>query len=78
VPAKAKVIQMPLRQRAWTSGAIAAALFAGVFGYGVHVQHQRQQAELAKQQFEAAMRITDQTMQHVRQQLEQAGISVGN
>ena len=77
-PATAKVIQMPLRRRAWASGAIAAALVAGVFGYESHVRYERQQAEVAQQQFEAAMRITDQTMQHVRQQLQQAGVSVGD
>lgn len=77
-PATAKVIQMPLRRRAWASGAMAAALVVGVFGYQSHARYERQQAEVAQQQFEAAMRITDQTMQHVRQQLQQAGVAVGD
>lgn len=77
-PAVGKVIRMQLRTRAWASGAIAAAVFAGVFGHQTHVRHERQQAQLAQQQFEAAMRITDQTMQHVRQQLQQAGVPVGD
>ena len=59
--------------------AIAATLLAGVFvADQTHVRHQRQQAELAQQQFDAAMRITDQTLDHVRQQLQQAGVPVGN
>jgi hypothetical protein len=33
---------------------------------------------LARQQFETAMRITDQTLDQVRQQLQQAGVPVGN
>ena len=77
-PAQAKVVQMRLRSRVWASGAIAAALFAGILIQQTHARYQRQQADLAQQQFEAAMRITDQTMQHVRQQLQQAGVSVGD
>ena len=76
-PVRAKVITM--RPRLWASGAIAATLLAGVFvADETHVRHQRQKAELAQQQFDAAIRITDQTLDHVRQQLQQAGVPVGN
>jgi hypothetical protein len=79
VPARAKIIQMPLRSRMWSTGAIAAALLLGVFvAQQTHVRHQRERAERAQQQFEAAMRITDQTLEHVRQQLQQAGVSIGD
>ena len=78
-PAPAKVIRMPLRTRAWASGAIAAALVAGVFvGQQSHMRHQRVEAERAQQQFEAGMRITDQTLDHVRQQLQEAGVATGD
>jgi len=76
--APAKVIRMKPR-RVWASGAIAAAVLVGAFtGEEVHLRHQRERAELAQRQFETAMRITDQTLERVRQQLQQAGLSVGN
>ena len=78
-PGLAKVIRMPVRTRAWASGAIAAVLFAGVFfGGQAHARHEREKAEQAQQQFDAAMRITDQTLDHVRAQLQQAGVSMGD
>lgn len=78
-PGLAKVIRMPLRTRAWASGAIAATLFVGVFlGGQAHVREQKRKAEQAQQQFDAAMRITDQTLDHVRAQLQQAGVSMGD
>jgi len=78
-PGLAKVIRMPLRSRAWASGAIAATLFAGVFfGGQAHERHERRKAEQAQQQFDAAMRITDETLDHVRLQLQQAGVTVGD
>lgn len=76
---RGKVLVMPSRLRAWSSGAIAAALAVGVFvGEQVHVRNERQKAELAQQQFEAAMRITDQTLQQVRVQLQLAGVPIGD
>lgn len=76
---RGKLLMMPSRLRAWTSGAIAAALVAGVFvGDQVHVRHQREKAELAQQQFEAAMRITGETLEQTRLQLQQAGVPIGN
>jgi hypothetical protein len=72
---RAKVIAMRPRVRAWMSGAIAAALLGGVFvTQQVRVRHQREEAQLAQQQFEAGMRITDQALEHAREQLAQAGV----
>ena len=73
VPVRAKVLWMPRRVRQWTEGALAAALLAGVFlGEQAHLRHQREQA--AQQQFEQAMRITNRTLEHVQQQLWDAGV----
>ena len=75
---RGKLLVMPTRLRAWTSGAIAAALFAGVFvGEQIHVRHQRARAEFAQQQFEAAMRITGETLEQTRLQLQRAGVPMG-
>ena len=77
--ARARVITMTPRPSRWASGALAATLLvAAVITQQTHERHQRQQAELAQQQFDAAMRITDQTLEHVRQQLQQAGVQTGN
>jgi hypothetical protein len=55
--------------------ALAALLLAGVFtGARVHEQHEREAA--ATQQFEAATRITDQALEHTREQLAKAGVSL--
>lgn len=76
-PVRAKVLWMPRRMQQWTGGAIAAALLAGIFfGEEVHLRHQREQA--AQQQFELAMRITDRTLEHVQQQLSDAGVRFGH
>jgi hypothetical protein len=73
---RARVLGMPLRARVWASGAIAAALLVGVFiGDEIHVRRQREQAE---QQFEAGIRITDRAIEHTREQLQRAGIQLGN
>ena len=78
-PARAKVVTMPSRSRLWASGALAATLLvAAVVTQQTHERRQRQQAELAQQQFDAAIRITDQTLEHVREQLQQAGVQIGN
>ena len=68
----AKVIAFPKPRSVWMSGAIAAALFVGTF-IGVDV-HRQQKRERATQEFETATRITDQAMQHTREQLERAGV----
>ena len=85
-PAGAKVIRMPLRARLWINGAIGGAIAAGLLigaytGEQAHQRHERyerQRAERAQQQFDAGMRITDQTLEHVRVQLQQAGITIGD
>ena len=76
---RAKVIAMPRRLPSWTSGAIAAALLLGVFfGVQIHLRHQREQAQIAQQQFEDGIRITDQALERTRQQLQRAGVLVGD
>lgn len=76
-PIPAKVVTMAPR-RVW-AGAIAAVLIVGAFaGEQTHLRHERERAEQAQRQFDAAMRITDQTLEHVREQLQQAGVTVGN
>ena len=77
-PVRAKVITMAPRARFWASGAIAAVLLAGVFSEQTYVRHQHEQAELAQQQFDAAIRITDKALEHTREQLERAGVRIGN
>jgi tellurite resistance protein len=78
-PAKAKVVRMqPRVLPVWLSGAIAAALLVGVYtGEQAHQRHQREKAIRAEQQFDEGMRITDETLEHVRLQLQQAGIPAG-
>ena len=75
---RARVLAMRPSVRAWMSGAIAAALLAGVFvADEVHVRRQRERGELAQQQFEAGLRITDEALQHTREQLARAGVRFG-
>jgi hypothetical protein len=75
---RARVLAMPRHLRLWASGAIAAALVVGVVaGEQTHLRHERERAELAQQQFEAGIRITDATLEHVRLQLAQAGVRFG-
>ena len=75
---RARVLAMRPSVRAWVSGAIAAALLAGVFvADEVHVRRQRERGELAQQQFEAGLRITDEALQHTREQLARAGVRFG-
>ena len=70
-----RVLAFP-RQRAWMGGAIAAVLALGVFvGQQAHERHERRVE--AQRQFETAERITDQTLEHAREQLRQAGITLG-
>jgi hypothetical protein len=72
---RAKVIAMRPSGRAWISGAIAAALLTGVFvADQARLRHQREEAVVAQQQFEAGVQITGQTLDQVRLQLQEAGI----
>ena len=78
-PRRAKVLAMPARVRMWTGGAIAAALLAGVFVQReVRAHERREQAALAQQQFETALRITGDTLDDVRRQLQHAGVELGD
>lgn len=78
VPVRAKVFAMAPRRRLWASGAVAAAVLGGILvAEQIHVHHQRERTELARQQFEAAMRITDHALEHARQQLQHAGVRSG-
>jgi hypothetical protein len=72
-----RVLAMP-RPRAWMGGAIAAVLAMGVFaGAHIHEQHEQHERQMmAQQQFEAAERITDETLARTREQLERKGISL--
>jgi uncharacterized protein CbrC (UPF0167 family) len=72
-----RVLMMKPSQQAWLGGAIAAALFLGVFGAEQIHQRQQQRAALVQQQFEAGIRITDDALNHAREQLEQDGVGAG-
>ena len=77
--AKANAVRMWTRPRVWASGAIAAAIVAGVLiGGQIHERRERQKVELAQHQFEAALKITSDTLEQTRQELQQAGIDLGN
>ena len=71
-----RVVVMP-RRWVWAGGAVAAMLAVGAFvGETVHVRHQREQAALATQQFEAAVRVTDHALDQTRAKLERAGLKL--
>lgn len=73
-----RIVTMKPRQQAWIGAAIAAALLVCVFGAEqVQQRQQRERAALAQQQFEAGIRITDDALDHAREQLERAGVGVG-
>ncbi len=75
----AKVIVLKQRPRLWMSGAIAAALFVGIFfTEQTNLRREREQPAQAQSQFEAGIRITDRALEHTRQQLQRAGVGVGN
>jgi hypothetical protein len=63
------------RSNTWAAGALAAMLLLGAFtGEQVHARHQREQAQLAQQQFATALRVTDQALEQTREQLARAGL----
>ena len=68
-----------LRMQAWVGGAIAAALALGMFGAEqLHQRRERaEQAAIATQQFEAAVRVTDRALAQTREQLQRAGLNLG-
>ena len=80
---RGKLLVMPVRWRPWLSGAMAAMLAIGVFTaqeIRLHEQkiEQQRKAELARQQFETAVQITNETLSDVRRQIRQAGVPVGD
>lgn len=72
---RGKVLTFP-RPRLWVGGAVAAMLVMGLFA-GERVHQQREQ-ERANQQFEAAMRVTDHALDQAQEQLERAGLKLGD
>jgi hypothetical protein len=65
--------------QAWVGGAIAAVLALGMFGAVLlHQRRERaEQAAVATQQFEAAVRVTDRALAQTREQLQRAGLNLG-
>src|ERR1019366_6102871 len=77
-PAEAKVVRLQPRARPWNGGPIGAGLLVGAYtGEQAPQRRQREKAIRAEQQFDEGMRITDATLEHVRLQLQQAGITAG-
>jgi len=75
VSSKVVVMRPRMAMRGWAIGAIAAMLAVGAFvGEEMHVKHQRQEAALATQQFEAASQIEDKVLQQTRERLAKAGV----
>jgi hypothetical protein len=75
----ARILMFPkLRSRIWIPSAIAAMLLVGVAGERAHEQmEQRRKAEEAQKQFDTALQVTDRALEHARQQLQRAGIPLG-
>jgi hypothetical protein len=69
-----KVIAFRSRMQRSAGLALAAMLALGVFG--INEVHQRHEREVATRQFETASRITDQALEHTRQQLAKAGVKL--
>ncbi len=69
----------PVRMQAWMGGAIAAALALGMFGAEqIHLRRERAaQAAAANEQFDAAVRVTDRALAQTREQLQRAGLNLG-
>ena len=63
------------RMQAWMGGAIAAVLAIGM--YGAEVLHQRREQAKADQQFAVAMQVTDHALAQTREQLQRAGLKLG-
>ena len=72
-----KVLVFP-RMQSWIGGAIAAVLVLGTIGSveAIHLQNERRQAE-ATREFAQAEQIRDRALEHARQQMQRAGVSLG-
>jgi hypothetical protein len=79
LPSKVVVMRKRPVFRIWAGSAIAAALAMGVFvGEQAHIRSQQRQAEVARQQFETAMRVTDHALDQTRASLQRAGLTLGD
>ena len=63
------------RLQAWMGGALAAVLALGM--YGAEVLHQRREQAKADQQFAVAVQATDHALAQTREQLQRAGLKLG-
>jgi hypothetical protein len=68
-----------MRMQAWAGGAIAAMLAVGMFGAEqLHQRHERaEQTAMANQQFAMAVQVTDHALAQTREQLQRAGLRLG-
>jgi hypothetical protein len=68
-----------VRMQAWMGGAIAAVLALGMFGAEqLHQRRERaEEAAKADQQFAVAMQVTDHALETTREQLQRAGLNLG-
>ncbi len=67
---------LPFRRWQWMGGALAATVLLGSFAVQdlrAHRERERQRV-LATQQFSTATRITEQAMEHTREQLKRSGV----
>ncbi|HSY36975.1 MAG TPA: hypothetical protein VK814_14560 [Acidobacteriaceae bacterium] len=63
------------RMQAWMGGALAAVLALGM--YGAEALHQRREQAKADQQFAVAVQATDHALAQTREQLQRAGLKLG-
>ena len=81
-PLRARVLTMSawsFKPRVWVGGAIAAALVLTCFAAEqIHVKQQQEKAELAQQQFDTAMRVTDHALDQTRAHLARVGFKLGD
>jgi hypothetical protein len=67
-----------LRMQTWTGGAIAAVLVLGMFGAEqLHLRRERAETARADQQFAVAVQVTDHALAQTREQLQRAGLNLG-
>ncbi len=77
-PQNGKLLHWP-QSRFWITGAVAAALIAGVFEGGLayrHVREQQRRIVEATHQFQTTERITVHALAQAREQLQRAGVSL--